>query len=210
MMDKLFKKMKVDLDYDLIIRNRLSILTQNSEWLENFDGLSNKAIVRDKEDLRSLVKLEKENHNKLEKLKAEKKRVIAKIITLSDEINNKNKVSDIVLLEEAQSKLNDLNDEIDDLSFELEMMPKKIREANLRLLESTVEYAYSELSDREEKLENINHELEALREQLRRYIVEKFEHEEKINKLYSFLHNTLGNEKANELDNTIYESKNRR
>lgn len=210
MMDKLFKKMKVDLDYDLIIRNRLSILTQNSEWLENFDGLSNKAMVRDKEDLRSLVKLEKENHNKLEKLKAEKKRVIAKIITLSDEINNKNKVSDIVLLEEAQSKLNDLNDEIDDLSFELEMMPKKIREANLRLLESTVEYAYSELSDREEKLENINHELEALREQLRRYIVEKFEHEEKINKLYSFLHNTLGNEKANELDNTIYESKNRR
>lgn len=210
MIDKLFKKLKVDLDYDLIIRNRLSILTENSEWLENFDGLSNRDIVRDKEELKKLVKFERDSKVKLEKLKSEKKRLIARIITLSDEINNKDKVSDIVLLEEAQSQLKDLNDEIDDITFELEMMPKRIREANLKLLESTVEYAYSELTDREEKLDRINHDLESLREQLRRYIVEKFEHEEKINKLYSFLHNTLGNEKANELDNTIYERKNRR
>lgn len=210
MMDKLFKKIKVDLDYDLLIKNRLTILTENSEWMENFDGLQNKEIVRDKEELKSLLKLERESHSSLEKLKTEKKRIIARIITLSDEINNKNKVSDIVLLDEAQSKLNDLNDEIDDITFELEMMPKRIREANLKLLESTVEYAYSELTEREEKLEKINQDLESLREQLRRYIVEKFEHEEKINKLYSFLHNTLGNEKANELDNTIFERKNRR
>lgn len=202
-MEKLFKKLNVDIEYDILLKNKIPLLIENKEWSQIFGSTKNKEIQKDKAALLELVSKEKETVKKLENIKADKKRMMAKIITLSDEINNNNKVENISILEESQQEINRMNEEIDDLMFELEMMPRSIREANLKLLESTVKCAYSELVEKEEELEKINRELSELREKLRDYIARKCDNEERINRIYSFLHNSLGNEKLNELDGDI-------
>lgn len=202
-MEKLFKKLNVDIEYDILLKNRIPLLIENKDWVQIFGRSKNKEIQKDKVALLELITREKELVKKLEDTKSDKKRMMAKIITLSDEINNNNKVENISILEESQQDMNRMNEEIDDIMFELEMMPRSIREANLKLLESTVKHAYMELVEKEEELEKINGELSELREKLRDYIVRKCDNEERINKIYSFLHNSLGNEKLNELDSDI-------
>ena len=202
-MEKLFKKLNVDIEYDILLKNRIPLLIENKDWVQIFGSSKNKEIQKDKVALLELITREKELVKKLEDTKSDKKRMMAKIITLSDEINNNNKVENISILEESQQDMNRMNEEIDDIMFELEMMPRSIREANLKLLESTVKHAYMELVEKEEELEKINGELSELREKLRDYIVRKCDNEERINKIYSFLHNSLGNEKLNELDSDI-------
>jgi hypothetical protein len=202
-MDKLLRKLNVDIEYDILLKNKLPLLIENKEWIEIFGSTKNKEILKDRESLQKLVLSEKEMEKRLDDIKTKKKRTMAKIITLSDEINNNNKVENISMLEQSQKELNEMNEEIEEIMFELEMMPRSIREANLKLLESTVKHAYLELVEREEELGKINSELSELREKLREYIVRKCDSEERINKIYSFLHNSLGNEKLNELDRNI-------
>lgn len=202
-MEKLFKKLNVDIEYDILLKNKIPLLIENKDWTQIFGSSSNKEIKKDKLALEELVSREKEMSKKLESIKSDKKRMMAKIITLSDEINNNNKVENISILEESQQEISRMNEELDDIMFELEMMPRNIREANLKLLESTVKCAYAELVEKEGELEKINRELSELREKLRDYIVRKCDNEERINKIYSFLHNSLGNEKLNELDGDI-------
>lgn len=202
-MDKLLRKLNIDIEYDILLKNKLPLLIQNKEWREIFGNTNNKEISKDRINLEKLVSSEKEMEQRLETIKSQKKRAMAKIITLSDEINNNNKVESISILERSQRDVNEMNEEIEEVMFELEMMPRNIREANLKLLESTVKHAYVELVEREDELGKINSELSELREKLRDYIVRKCDNEERINKIYSFLHNSLGNEKLNELDGNI-------
>lgn len=202
-MKKMFKKLNIDIDYEMLLKNRIPLLTSNSEWLELFGKLKDKAMSEEKTKLKAMIKQERETQIRLKAIKEEKKKLIARIITLSDEINNNDKQEHITLLDSSQAELNQLNEEIDELMFELETLPRKVREANVKLLELTVKYAYSELMEREEELGSINEDLVKLRAQLRDYITRKCDHEERVNKLYSFLHNSLGNEKLNELDQAM-------
>lgn len=202
-MENIFKKLNVDIEYDILLKNKIPLLTENKEWVQIFGTAKNKEIEKDKLVLLELVAKEKGLVRRLETIKSDKKRNMAKIITLSDEINNNNKVENLGILEQSQQELNNMNEELEEIMFELEMMPRSIREANLKLLESTVKHAYKELMEKEEELEKINKELVELREKLRDYIVRKCDNEERINRIYSFLHNSLGNEKLNELDRNI-------
>lgn len=123
-----------------------------------------------------------------------------KIITLSDELNNNHLEEGTELLGEYQQEIYSLNDEIDNLTFELEMLPKEIREANLNLIKATVKLAYKQLAEWEESLEPLSSEIEELRNKLRESIERKNDYEEKIQTTYSFLHGMLGSKEMEKLD----------
>ncbi|KNF09188.1 hypothetical protein CLPU_4c02340 [Gottschalkia purinilytica] len=202
------KDREIDLEYSILLKNRLPLLINDEIWISLFDDVEDSDIVNAKIELKSLINNEKEIKKELKDKKKEKKKVMAKILKLSDEINNNNLSDGVVLLEQAERDVHEINDYIDDLTFQLEEFPKQIREANLKILKATVKYAYSDLIDSQSKYESITKELDILREKLRDLIQKKFDYEEKINKTYTFLHNTLGSEEIDKLDKDILDSKN--
>ncbi len=50
-----------------------------------------------------------------------------------------------------EEKIENINKELDDITFQLETIPGEIRELNFNLLKLTVDYGYKELKIKEKK-----------------------------------------------------------
>ncbi|WIV13451.1 hypothetical protein [Proteiniborus sp. MB09-C3] len=194
------KDLGIDIEKNIIAKNKIPILTKDAAWLKLFGDAGDKLINNARKELENLLEKQQLTDRQLKEKSREKKRIMNKIIMLSDEINNNQLSGGTDLLGEYQQEIHTLNDEIDNLTFELEMFPKEIKEANLNLIKATIKLAYKQLTEWEGSLEPINLEIEDFRNRLRELIEKKNDYEEKINTTYRFLHGMLGSKEMEKLD----------
>ncbi|WP_427340363.1 hypothetical protein [Caloranaerobacter sp. DY30410] len=197
----------IDIDYEVIIKNKVPILTMDNDWKKIFGNSKNKDINNYKNILNDLIKEQRELSRKLVQLKTKKKRLMAMILNLSHEINNKSNNRAVEKLDECQSEIHAINEEIETCTFKLEMLPKEIRAANLSLLKATIKVAYKDIKSNQEELNSLCSQIDELREKLKKLIETKHEKEEAINKTYSFLHGILGSKEMEKLDTELLENK---
>lgn len=190
----------IDIDYELIIKNKVPILIMDNDWKKIFGNSKNKDINNYKNILSDLIKEQRELSRKLVQLKTKKKRLMAMILNLSHEINNNNNSRVVDKLDECQSQIHIINEEIETVTFKLETLPKEIRAANLNLLKATIKVAYKDIKSNQEELNSLCSQIDELREKLKNLIETKHEKEEAINKTYSFLHGILGSKEMERLD----------
>lgn len=196
---------KIDLDENIILKNRIPLLIEDETWMKLFGEVDNKDIQHVKEELEELVRRMRELQTRERTLKKDKTKAMKMILGISNAVNNENKVHSVGLLDEYKEKIEKINEELDEISYQLEIIPQEIRDLNFQLLEITVYYGYKELKAREKKLNQLVDELESLRERLRELINEKHDYEEWIDSTYSFLHGLLGREETEKLDELILE-----
>ncbi len=199
------KNLGIDIERDIMAKNRIPILTKDDTWLKLFGDVGDKHINSARKELESLFEKQRLLDTQLKEKSREKKRAMNKIIMLSDEINNNQLKEGTELLGQYQQEIHTLNDEIDNITFELEMMPKQIKDANLKLIKATIKLAYKQLAEWEEIFEPLNSEVEDLRNKLRELIEKKNDYEEKINITYRFLHGMLGSKEMEKLDKDMLE-----
>lgn len=195
----------IDLDENIIFKNKIPLLIEDKSWVALFGNIDNKDIQNIKEELAQMVEKQKQLDKMNRTLQKEKLHAMKMILGISDAVNNENKIETIGLLDEYKKKIEEANQQIDEIIFQLETIPQSIRELNFDLLKATVYYGYKELKDKEKKLKSVTEELEALRERLQELINEKYDYEEFIDATYSFLHGMLGNEETEKLDRKILE-----
>lgn len=193
----------IDLDKDIIQKNKIPLLIEDDNWIKLFGNVNDKNIQYIKEELMELAEKEKKLGKRKEELKKDKIHVMKMILGISDTINNENKIENIVLLDQYKQKLEDLNEELEDVLYQLEVIPQDMRDMNFELLKATVEYGYKELKVKEKNLKNVTDEIKILRERLKDLINEKHDYEEWIDSTYSFLHGMLGSEEMEKLDKQI-------
>lgn len=193
----------INLDEDILLKNRISILTEDQEWIKLFGDNNNKHIQDSKESLIQLLTKEKELESYAQEIQSQKIKYMKMILKVSDSLNNednKNKEIELELLDGYKEKILQINDEIDDIQFQLETLPKEIRDVNFQLLTATVEYGYNELKSREKVLNKSLEEIDTLREKLKNLMKIKHDNEEWISETYTFLHGLLGSEVIEEID----------
>ncbi len=202
---QLFNKenIELELDYDALTKSAVPLLIEDEMWIKLFDHIKEKDVVKLKERLRMTVDLSREVSEALPEKRSEKKKLISKILTLSDKVNNNELTEGIELLEQYKNELNEVNEEIDELTFKSETLPSEVRSINLELLLETVKDAYEDIKGTEEFMIQIEIELKELRKRLGDIIKEKYDNEDRRNEIYKFLHNTLGVAEANRLDSEI-------
>ncbi|NLK43457.1 MAG: hypothetical protein GX300_03560 [Tissierellia bacterium] len=193
-------KRSIDLDEKLIKKNRIPLLYNEPSWVKLFGKARNRNIQRAREELIALVEKEKELDIKTKDLQREKLKAMKMILGISDSVNNENKPENIRLLDEYKNKVERINEELNELIFQLETMPKEIREANLNLLNATIEYGYRELNNREKILKQSIEEIDVLRTRLKELIKIKHDYEEWINETYRFFHGLLGSDTIEKID----------
>lgn len=200
-----FNKDKVDIDIDLssFSKSTVPLLIENEIWIKLFNDVDDKEIVNLKQELSFLVNKSREVRSKLVIKRNDKRRLISKVLTLSEKVNNNELVEGIDLLEDYKNEIEKINDEIDDLTFQSETVPSEVRRINLKLLEETIKFGYKDIIEAQENLDKIETLLVNLRKKLRTTIKEKYDYEEKRNEIYKFLHNTLGPDDVDKLDREI-------
>ncbi|MGO1370250.1 MAG: hypothetical protein ACTHVE_00180 [Senegalia sp. (in: firmicutes)] len=194
----------INLDYNIMAENNIPLLVNNAEWKKIFGNSDDKYIQIAKKELLEKLKHERETKSKLKDLQSKKRKEMVNIVNLSHMVNNDDKKA-IKKLENSRDKIIKINEETEDLKFELDMIPSQIRKANFELLNITVTIAYEDLKLKEKKLFPINDEISDLRIKLKKLIEDKNDYEESINDTYTFLHNIIGKKEIEKLDKNFFE-----
>lgn len=190
----------INLDESIILKNKIPLLHNDDSWIKLFGDTDDKNIQNAKEELIELVSKEKEIEIQYRELQKEKLKCMKMILGVSDSINNENKVENIALLDDYKNRMININEELEELTFQIETIPKEIRETNLKLLNATVQYGYDELKAKEKIVNQSISEIEILRQRLKELIETKHDYEEWINQTYTFLHGLLGSEVIEKID----------
>lgn len=194
------KDLKLNLDKKIIRKNNIPLLYKDDQWIKLFGEIEDKSLTEPKEEIIGLKKVESEYRAEWRDLEREKTKMMKLILTASDSVNNENQVENVPLLDEYKDTMLTIKDRMDELQFELELIPGKIRDANFRLLEATVAIGYSEIKIKRQVLEESSRELEELRIRLRELVEIKYDAETWVNEGYLYLHGLLGSEVIDQID----------
>lgn len=193
---------KIDMSKLLLETTKVPILILDKVWLENFpERLTNEKIQSLEQNLLDLLK---ENANLTERekeLQLNKKRYLNEIINLTPEAYEKNNVEAKNKINQLSNLVNNANNELEEVSKRLSKLPNKLEKANRTLLQETVNICYNKSKESAKKLENINPIIEQLRSELKQLIDEKTVLEETMLKSYTLLHDIVGVEIIEALDN---------
>ncbi|MFZ5354468.1 MAG: hypothetical protein ACOZCL_17330 [Bacillota bacterium] len=193
----------IDFKDNIVKRNKIPILIYTPEWIQLFSNFRNKNMNKAADELEKLLAREKGCESEIEALEKRKKLVMNKILHISKDINENNNKAAVQKMDEAQKELLYINEKIPLLIEELETLPSKINMQNTLLLKATIKRAYELINDNKLDSEKCQQELVVIRQKLGALIQRKVELDERVNKLYSFIHGILGSTEMEKLDESF-------
>ncbi|MBB6218795.1 putative nucleic acid-binding Zn-ribbon protein [Anaerosolibacter carboniphilus] len=191
---------EMDLEEKIVRRNKIPILPFDQEWKENFGIHQTKTMEEISKEIMEKVNEEKQGEHQIQRFRKKKKQLMNKILELSNEANTSNNDQALVQLESAKDEILRINDQLDELQYQQEILPKEIEKLNFDLLKETIALAYEDIKEGSERSKTVMEEILELRKQLTEKWDEKISLENRVNSLYSYLHNTLGHEETDKLD----------
>jgi len=193
----------IDFKENIVKKNKIPVLIYVPEWIQLFSNYKSKSMQKTVNRLEELLSLERKCNEELRELEKRKKVVMNKILYLSKDINEKNDETAMRKMDEAQAELLSINERIPQLLEELESYPRMIDEQNTQLLKDTIKRSYELIKEHEEEAEKCQQELMELRKKLAALIQKKVDAEERVNKLYSFIHGMIGADEIESLDESF-------
>lgn len=198
----MFRKGKrVILDRRVLRKNDISILIVDERWNALFkNSEKSPTIIYYEENLKNLLKEQARLNAEKQDITHRKKKCMEMIIGLTDEEYQKNNPSALDAMQQYQKEITDINVRISAIDEEMEGMPDRIKDANLALLEVTVNDVYVKFKTAQRRIEELEPEIETLKEKLKKDISEKEELSELVTNAYSYFHDLLGREELERLD----------
>jgi len=190
----------LNLDENIIRKNKIPILVKDKEWLNLFQENMTKNIRRIYEELEELIEEEKEITKEIKDLNIKKKRNMEQVLHLSDMVNRDNHPKALERLDKTKAEILEINGKLEELLERIESIPEEINQKNFHLLQETVFETYMSIKNDKERISYLDEEIQKMREILRNMWEEKFSKEKKVNTLYSYLHSILGHEEIDRLD----------
>lgn len=203
MLDKFFSKESSESlanELEFLNKSDIPLLYRDEGWLRLFGSMGNENIDNLRKALEDLVDERKTLEKRNNQLQGEKVNLMKKILKASEVVNIENNPDGIPLLDQYKDRILKVNEEIDEIIFRLEMLPKEIREKNLELLKTTVDYGYDQLREKRIVLDESIKEMDLIRNRMRELIEIKVSNEEWINNTYKYFHGLLGSEIIERID----------
>ncbi|MDF2892674.1 MAG: hypothetical protein K0R80_3041 [Clostridia bacterium] len=197
---------EIKFEDNIIKKNRIPILIYNPEWMQLFVNFNSKSLKKAVSSLEELLSREKACEAEQKELERRKKTLMNKILYISKEINEDNNLDAIPKMKETQKELLQINERIPVLVEELEILPAMINQQNTVVLKETIKRAYELIRENKDEALKCQEEVNQIRQQLGELIKRKVETEERVNKLYSFVHGMIGADEMEKLDDKYLKS----
>ncbi|WP_099190029.1 coiled-coil domain-containing protein [Tepidibacter mesophilus] len=193
-------KLDLDLIEQIVKKNKVPILVEYEPFKQLIKRESNDSISKQIKELNELIKEKKIMEKQLKDIQGKKPKLMAKIIYISNELNENQNIKAEKELDTLKQEMEDINNNIDMIFEKLEDMPMLIKEKNLDLLRETVKYSYERINKGQSNLSDVNTKISKLRKELDELRVQKEDVEEKVNTTYHFIHSILGHKDMEKLD----------
>ncbi|HOV27232.1 MAG TPA: hypothetical protein PK566_12875 [Pseudobacteroides sp.] len=204
----IFKKQntKNKLDIKVLRKNDISILILDERWNNLFKNTEKTPEITEKEEkLKELLKLQSRLMEEVKEISVRKKDRMDKIIKLTTEVfdnNNEEAKKEMVSCEKEIIKINERLPKIEE---ELEKIPNLIKEANLELLEATVNAVYYKIVYNQRRIKELEAIIEETKNRLKELIDKKEALAEDDTDIYSYFHDLLGAEELERLDKVFFD-----
>lgn len=188
---------------NIVKRNKIPILIYVPEWIQLFSGNKSRSMQKIITALEELIERKKECDSELNRLEKRKKTVMNKILYLSKDINENNDKTALSKMAEAEKEIIEINKKVPKLLEEMESIPDRINDMNTRLLKETIKRVYELINESRSESEKCQEQVNEIRHKLAELIQKKVDMDERVNKLYSFVHGMIGADEMESLDESF-------
>ena len=188
------------LEDNIAKKKKIPILIYNPEWMQLFINFNSKSLKKSVAILEELLSEEKAYETEQKELEKRKKTLLIKVLYISKEINDDNNLDAIPKMEETEKELLQINQRLPELVEKLETMPELINEQNILVLKETIIRSYELIKENKDLALSSQEEIIQIRQRLGELISMKIEAEERVDRLYSFVHGMIGADEMEKLD----------
>ncbi|HEX2946777.1 MAG TPA: hypothetical protein VHT96_12565 [Clostridia bacterium] len=192
-------------DTKTLRKNDISLLILDERWNKLFNSTPRTpAIERSEEKLKDLLKEEARLTAEQKSIAAAKKQHMDRIIKLTPDVFEKNDAEAQKEMQASEHEIKRINDRAKQIEEQLDEMPGRLKQANLELLELTVNIVYFKIRSSKKRVDELEKLIEETREELKGYIDEKESLSKDDTDIYSYFHDLLGGEELEKLDKEFF------
>lgn len=200
-----FKAKKSKFDRKVLRKNNISLLMMDERWNKLFNTVAKSpAIAASEESVRELLKEQARLITESKEIAAAKKQHMDRIIKLTPAVFEKNDAEAQKEMQLCEKEIKKINARTAEIEKSLEEIPEKLQDANLGLLENTVNLVYFKIRADQKRVEELTAEIEATREKLKALIDEKETLSQDHTDIYSYFHDLLGADELERLDKEFF------
>jgi len=201
MFDFLKRKRKAKFDSKVLRKNDISLLILDERWNKLFETTQKSPqIAAAEEKLKNSIKEEARLTAEAREIAVSKKNHMDRIIKLTPAVFEKNDPDAIKEMGFCEKEINRINERFKKIEEKLDALPDRKKEANLELLEHTVNIIYFKMRYGRKRVEELEKLIEEERGKLKAYIDEKESLSQDDTDIYSYFHDLLGGEELERLD----------
>lgn len=188
-------------DRKVLRKNDISLLILDERWNKLFVNAERTTqIMACEEKLKGLLKEEARLAAESREIAALKKKCMDRIIQLTPAVFEQDDSQAKKEMEHCEKEIKRINERAKKIENELDVMPGKIKDANLELLEYTVNVVYFKIRAGQKRVEELQKLIDEARAKLKEYIDEKESLSQDHTDVYSYFHDLLGGEELEKLD----------
>lgn len=187
-----FKTFKSN-NQDYIDIKNLPILILDPFWLKSFpESVKTPTMKEAENNLTEFLKQQGKINTQYNELNKNKKKMLKKMLELSEKVRKEQLESDKNELQKYQSEISLINESLKILSEQIKEVPKNIENENNKLFQESVKISYNKLFKNLKEIQKLEPIINSLREKLRTETtkIELYEKEYKENA--QFLTNFIG------------------
>ena len=193
-------------DRKILRKNNISLLILDERWNSLFTTIEKTPeIIKCEERIKDLLKEQSRLTAESKEIALIKKRCMDKIMKLTTEAfeNNNDQAKDE--MQDCHKEIQRINDRAISLEEELENVPDQIGEANLELLDLSVNIVYFRIRSSQKRVEELEKLMEEAHIKLKEYIDEKGNLSQDYTDIYTYFHDLLGAEELEKLDKEFFD-----
>lgn len=194
-----------NINYDKIFKGKkIPILTLDERWHEIFPDYDKPAHIRELETrLNDLIKQQGKIANDLKDMKSLKTKLMQEIIAHMDVNDTEVGKLKAKKLDRNQKLIKELSEKMNNTEDELIKLPYQIKAVNEQLIIESAKVCYERLDRNNERAAEITLWVAKVRDELKDKILEKQDMEMKSSAIYSYMHDMLGPELLQDLDEEL-------
>lgn len=187
---------------DMVLRRkRIPILTLDERYLGLFTEREKPDYIRKLEaSVNVWLKKQGQSGNEVKELHRAKSRLMRNIVENMQEAEGESERRRGKRLDKSQKLIREANEKIMRLEEEQKQIPERLEDANLELLYATADICYEKLKTDRDEIEEITQWITKVRRELSDKLARKQRMEAEYNRIYGNLHDMLGAEVMEYLD----------
>ncbi|MCR4648316.1 MAG: hypothetical protein K5776_04475 [Lachnospiraceae bacterium] len=168
---------------------KIPVLTLDHKWHRLFTQIeTNSEISSYEKELNELLKRQGKINTETKEIKKLKSKLMEEIRESSMDEGSGNAAK----IEENKRLVEECNEKLDSYQDEALDLPAKINEVNKKLMIATMEVCYDDIKTGTEEINEISEWIDEIRVELKKKVVRKQEKQQRIQDLYSYMHDIFG------------------